>query len=800
MRTSTLGRGSLVLLLALYPSATSSWGSLYPGETHQFILDAAYTRLEADPAFAPSLFPPLERIKHHEGVEWTVEGLSGVGPDARGMSAYADHYYNPVTSRGNGPDASSKYFAYLAQQNAAHTVLTEAAAKAAAWSAHFLADMFVPYHVVGTTRDQAERIWSTQTKAHPGVINLGFDIIGSFTLSYAAPITGGDRNFNTELSRFITRTDPREADWFDAWYYNGITEARMVQTSSHVAWEAAPSYSLRAPATIIGDYQQRAGLGLPGYAPAWTNAGPAFGRPWDDQARRARALAVASATETRARLESYFDDPAPALADAVRSVYSIWRASFSGLRPTIDARPDGPNRHKIIVTVANHASASVQAVQVRLSAEGCTVAAPAVRPVGGTIATGAQTATAPWEVSSSDGSCRLTADVVGSYPIPDLQFATVTRTLAASPSAPAADVRSAVPPASAPEPIPATGAWVLERTEFELQKIDADLEGKARPHESGSDGGGTAEGTFGHPDPRVFVTVRMKCAWTSPPKVLVPGRALDFRVTAADAGSDDIRGLFLGGSCSLGANSPATSSVWYGPATSFDLHKGDKQNSTTKPFTPARAPMGSTMWIGATFGVGIRRAEYRYIYKFAPPGTVPATTATAPAEPSPATSAPRRERTAVAETPVAGPPPPTRPPDRIPPVRTVQPPAAPAAPPREVFNNMNTGACSFTNAATFTLPASVWLRHVSIWYNWRSNEQSVGYTLTSGKEVLRSGELTRGGCDPFQGAWCAAVVALDMDVPAGTYSVTVARSRVCQNAGTGGNGAVVVTATPRPGR
>jgi hypothetical protein len=51
---------------------------------------------------------------------------------------------------------------------------------------------------------------------------------------------------------FITRTDPAEADWFDAWYYNGNTEALMIKTSSHVAWEAAPSFSMLSPGTDSG--------------------------------------------------------------------------------------------------------------------------------------------------------------------------------------------------------------------------------------------------------------------------------------------------------------------------------------------------------------------------------------------------------------------------------------------------------------------------------------------------------------------------------------------------------------------
>ena len=43
-----------VALLALLPTAALPWGSLYPAETHQYIIATAFDRLKADPAFAPT--------------------------------------------------------------------------------------------------------------------------------------------------------------------------------------------------------------------------------------------------------------------------------------------------------------------------------------------------------------------------------------------------------------------------------------------------------------------------------------------------------------------------------------------------------------------------------------------------------------------------------------------------------------------------------------------------------------------------------------------------------------------------
>ena len=390
------------LVIVFIPAVAFPWGSLFPGETHQYIIDAAYTRLKADPAYDVNLFPTQSAIKGHEGVQWTANGLFGVGPDGAGMSTYSEHYYNPITGEGNGPNAAARYFVTLIRNNVAGKANSEAGAKSAAYSAHFLADMFVPYHTVGALRKRAEKIWVEQNTAHPGTINLGTSIIGSLKLSYLTPFKGGNNNFHTELSRFITLTDPPEVDWFDPWYFNGNTDTMMIKTSSHVAWEAI------ANGTPIVDFQKRAGLGLAGYDPQWKN--PAITgfqqNVWDNQSQQVRILAIISATETRSRLEAYFEDPTPALANAIQSVYTIWRASFSGLRPAIEYQPDGQNRYKVTGTIDNYAGAPVSSVRVLLTATGCTVEGQGEIAQSGNINSKGKASTLPWRVNTADKLCR----------------------------------------------------------------------------------------------------------------------------------------------------------------------------------------------------------------------------------------------------------------------------------------------------------------------------------------------------------------------------------------------------------
>lgn len=542
MRTGFQWLAVIAAFFVLRAVPAFSWGSLYPGETHQYIIKTAYDRLKADPAYAPNLFPTFSVIKGHEGVSWTAIGLSGVGPDASGMSAYSDHYYNPATGDGNGPNASAKFYSYLSRENVVHKVTTEAAGKSAAWSAHYLADMFVPYHVVGLPRKKAEKIWKEQNAKHPGVINLGYSVIGSYKLSYATPIKGGDRNFHTELSRYIKKTDPLEADWFDAWYYNGNTDTMMVKTSSHVAWEAAPNYSPLAPATIVGEYQRRAGQGLPGYTSGWKNASPSFNNPWEAQAKQVRQLAIASATETRKNLESYFDNPTPALTKTVQSVYSIWRASFSGLRPSINYQPDGPNSYKVTATIANSAGAAVKTVQTRLTPQDCSLADQGSKAIKGSIPAGGSATTSAWKVKTGDKSCRLKLEVIGSYPIPDLQYASVEKSFFPAPAppekpkpVPKTDIK---PQRATPATVPGGGAWVLVKSEGDRAKKFYKETMTVSEH-----GGSYFEEDYY--DARSGVQFRGKLkhrhslgySWDAPQNVLKPGMTLTLNARAEDSGS-----------------------------------------------------------------------------------------------------------------------------------------------------------------------------------------------------------------------------------------------------------------------
>ena len=110
----------------------------------------------------------------------------------------------------------------------------------------------------------------------------------------------------------------------------------------------------------------------------------------------------------------------------------------------------------------------------------------------------------------------------------------------------------------------------------------------------------------------------------------------------------------------------------------------------------------------------------------------------------------------------------------------------------KVFDNWNTGACALTNAASFRLDAPLQITNIELWYNWQRGETVLPFEISVRGRSIARGELTRGACDPYQTAWCAAVASLTMAVDAGDYAVRVLRGRLCQNAGSRNNGFVRV--------
>jgi len=469
-----------VAILLLLPVVAFPWASVAPlAETHQYIVATALGRLKADPAFATNLFPVLQGVESNEGVELTAAGLIGAGADAHSRSTYSEHYYNPRTGEGKAPNSVAHYFSELIQANIVNSKdANEGGPKQAAYCAHFLADIFVPYHVNGMSRDTAEKIWVNQRVYETEFVTLPEPVTGSMVLAYLTPYQkkGADRNFYPELNRFVTTTDPPEFDWFDPWYYNGtsLTVSEMYHSqsldnpslltnaSSHIMWEGRPSGQLTASA-----FHQQAGQGLDGYDPHWKNAAPVFESPWVGQSEQARQFTIFKATETRDRQEAYFDNPVLPLRDAIRAVYTVWRASISGLRPSLEFQPEGGDStaYKVTGKVTNAASAPGGSLRARLSVTDCSLPGNDKEKEVVKSLAARQEAQVSWKVEPVAGKvCNLKLEVIGAYTIPDLQYAHVERVF--FPPQPKQVTKPTVTNPAQPQPVntPATPGAMVEGT------------------------------------------------------------------------------------------------------------------------------------------------------------------------------------------------------------------------------------------------------------------------------------------------------------------------------------------------
>lgn len=101
-------------------------------------------------------------------------------------------------------------------------------------------------------------------------------------------------------------------------------------------------------------------------------------------------------------------------------------------------------------------------------------------------------------------------------------------------------------------------------------------------------------------------------------------------------------------------------------------------------------------------------------------------------------------------------------------------------------DNWNTAACALTDRAILNLAQSAHVDRVDLWFHWNQGEQTVAFKVVRGGQTQVEGSLARGGCDPYQAAWCAATVEPQADLEAGSYTFIVGRAAVCVNAGSGG--------------
>ncbi len=391
-------------------------------------------------------FLSVDDILQYEGVDVGTTASFGTytygpGPDADGSSPYSWHWYNPRTFTGYAPRAAGNQFFDFALAALQPAFDREKALKGMAWSAHFLADMFVPFHVNGVPFYHA----TPELEAGPYIlseIESGPLYLCNLTPSQMLPASqpdtkkyegfGLNNDFTGAYAIFKSTREKAELmndwvnpiDWFDPWYWNGSTSS--VVFSSHVTFESNAHATWLASGGINNPVFSGPGF----YDNLWVNGVPDYefrGNAVAVQSEQVWKFASRVADRTSVFTQQMFMAPDWGIRQSVYAVYTLWRSAWSALQPVINIRPDITDQGNIIITtyVNNHAPEACQNVKIRLTImDGPVVffqkSIPLTDNLPGTV-TGYIDWTVPVERNKN---YTVLTEVAGAYDkTPDLQYA-----------------------------------------------------------------------------------------------------------------------------------------------------------------------------------------------------------------------------------------------------------------------------------------------------------------------------------------------------------------------------------------
>ena len=485
--TIRLASLTLILLLAAAPhglpwGAFLGVGGIKITDTHHQILRAAFDQLMRDPAFAGSRnsrtpggrYLSIDDILRFEGVNADILTLSpyGPGPDAEGLTLYSCHWFNPATGRGLAPQSAADWYQRFLQAILGISGGDEEIYKGLAWSAHFLADMFVPYHLNGIPADEALARMNARN------FILGPNESGPAYFIDPVPAAPGpssdsvlfgrqDRQARETLSAWWregwgVKSNFREAfavfaasnraaasrpvnylDWFDPWYWNGnpyvssvglianpgvdtSRDAARAIFSSHASYEAVAHGRFIESGGYRGMFEEQ----IP-YDDIWKNAPADYsfnGTAWQAQAWQVQDFAAKCAARTHQNAELCWRRPEIAIRAAYRAVYTMWRSAYTALQPSVQAgrHPERPNDGLAVqVFVGNAAFEPCHDVRIRLSIRrgGAIISHKDITLLGPVTrdGSGLQGWLAP---VNPNEEWTVVAEVVGAYDkTPDLQYA-----------------------------------------------------------------------------------------------------------------------------------------------------------------------------------------------------------------------------------------------------------------------------------------------------------------------------------------------------------------------------------------
>lgn len=360
------------------PRNVLAWGSFRPLEnsplfssnTHQLIMQNAMIMLRGDPIFKKTPFPAVHNIIKHDWVTYDLlKGIVvGPGPDADGNSQYSDHYWNPITRKGNGPMAVREHLIELLK-GMYYNPNGPITAKGASWAGHFTADMHVPYHVVGIPASEA------YNNARNNSGYLSEEQCGPLSLSSHHPSGWGRNNdFTYALNYFVNHNPPGKdpnigihptVDWYDPWYSNGYAvrdisndlflnyEDSSLLYSSHVSWEerAHSRWDVNEANRIYAEMTKLSPYDIENWV---NNKVGASDNYYTVIADSAAWYAHLCALGTRNLIEGGRPEPTFLICRAIRAVATLFRACMTGIDLEYRIGRSTDNDVEVIATAYNH--------------------------------------------------------------------------------------------------------------------------------------------------------------------------------------------------------------------------------------------------------------------------------------------------------------------------------------------------------------------------------------------------------------------------------------------------------------
>ena len=476
----------------LFPQKVEAWGAVEnktmwssSAMTHQEILKVAYEQLKENEAIADQLgrFPEVDDILKNEGVLlpgtgsvliWGPQGIGGPDAETSGSKA-SEHYFNPnlklpegavastasdipstIEGTGGAPTAVGKYFLNLLDQMyLPNQVLDKSKqSQGAAWASHFLADIQMPYHTIGVPAE-----WISDSDTPIAEQSGGMAFWNPLKIKYEddQPVLdsipkptfgwGGKDDFGSaivDFKQYQKLENTKQRDWFDPWYMNGGTKSApsisktlldsvklfrgknwliQIATSSHGGWEAWAAQKAQGT---------KPGL-KSGSSVKWTNGTPSLDLSVHlaNQAKQAEAFTIAAAKETQNNRMTWLKQPEIAVSSAIEKTTTLWRASMSALRPTLNISPSptASNRLLVVVTFRNtEPNDSAKNVQARLNITGgkLVLGSDEIKKLGNELnSKDGQSRALTWEVETPNPqNCTIKVEAICNYEnTPDLQYA-----------------------------------------------------------------------------------------------------------------------------------------------------------------------------------------------------------------------------------------------------------------------------------------------------------------------------------------------------------------------------------------